>query len=64
MSACRPDVVFVAVGFTDVCSILPHDLDELVYPNISPTALTVAALIVGAPKFAFYGGQIWTARPR
>ena len=43
---------------------LLHCLDELVYPNISPTMLTVAAVTVCALNLAFYGWQIWTARLR
>ena len=50
------------MGFTDACSFLPHYLDEVAYPNISSTMLTVAALIVCPPNRAFYVGQIWTAR--
>ena len=43
---------------------LLHCLDKLVYPNISPTMLTIAAVIVCALNIAFYGWQIWTARLR
>jgi hypothetical protein len=43
---------------------LLHYLDKLVYPNISPTMLTVAAVIVCALNLAFYCWQIWTARLR
>ena len=50
-------VVFVAVGFTDARSFLPHYLDEVAYPNISSTTLSVAAPIVCAPNLAFYVGQ-------
>jgi len=41
---------------------LLHYLDKLVYPNISPTTLTVAAVIVCALNFAFYGWRMWIAR--
>jgi len=41
---------------------LLHYLDKLVYPNISPTTLTVAAVIVCALNLAFYGWRMWIAR--
>ena len=43
---------------------LLHYLDKLVYPNISPTMLTVTAVIVCALNLAFYGWQIGIARLR
>ena len=41
---------------------LLHSLDKLVYPDISSTILTVAAVIVCALNLAFYGRQFWGAR--
>jgi Protein of Unknown function (DUF2784) len=41
---------------------LLHSLDKLVYPDISSTILTVAAVIVCALNLAFYGRQFWIAR--
>jgi Protein of Unknown function (DUF2784) len=41
---------------------LLHYLDELVYPNISATVLTVAGVIICLLNLAFYGRQIWIAR--
>jgi|SRR5215472_6469042 len=41
---------------------LLHYLDKLVYPNISPTTLTDAAVIVCALNLAFYGWRMWIAR--
>lgn len=43
---------------------LLHYLDELVYPDISSTILTIAAVIICALNLAFYGRQIWMARLR
>ena len=43
---------------------LLHYLDRLVYPNISPAALTIAAVIVCGLNLAFYARQIWKARVR
>jgi uncharacterized protein DUF2784 len=43
---------------------LLHYLDKLVYPDISPTALTVAGVIVCLLNLAFYGRQMWVARFR
>ena len=42
---------------------LLHYLDKLVYPDISPTVLTVAGVIICTLNLAFYGRQIWIARP-
>src|SRR5271169_779590 len=39
-------------------------LDKLVYPDISPTTLTTAAVIVCALNLAFYARQAWIARLR
>src|SRR5580704_8508176 len=39
-------------------------LDKLVYPDISPTTLTTAAVIVCALNLAFYGRKVWIARLR
>jgi len=41
---------------------LLHNLDKLVYPNISATALTVAGVIVCAFNLALYGRQAWRIR--
>ncbi len=41
---------------------LLHYLDKLVYPNISSTMLTIAAVIICALNLVFYGRQIWIAR--
>lgn len=38
---------------------LLHYLDKLVYPNISATVLTVAAVIVCTLNLAFYSRQAW-----
>ena len=40
---------------------LLHYLDRLVYPDISPTVLTVAGVFVCASNLAFYARQIWSA---
>jgi Protein of Unknown function (DUF2784) len=37
-------------------------LDQLVYPAISPAALTTAAVLICALNLAFYIRQIWIAR--
>jgi hypothetical protein len=42
---------------------LLHYLDKLVYPDVSSTMLTIAAVIICALNLAFYGRQIWIARP-
>jgi hypothetical protein len=42
--------------------LLLHYLDKLVYPDVSSTMLTIAAVIVCALNLAFYGRQIWIAR--
>src|SRR6266849_1566630 len=36
-------------------------LDKLVYPNISPTTLTIAGVLVCALNLAFYVRQMWSA---
>ena len=41
---------------------LLHYLDKLVYPDISSTLLTTAAVIICVLNLAFYGRQSWTAR--
>ena len=41
-----------------------HYLDALVYPNISPTALTVAAVIVCLANLGIYARRFWLAHPR
>ena len=43
---------------------LLHYLDKLVYPDISSTMLTIAAVITCALNLAFYGRQIYIARLR
>ncbi len=40
---------------------LLHYLDRLVYPDISPTVLTVAGVFVCALNLALYARQIWSA---
>ena len=40
---------------------LLHYLDKLVYPNISATVLTVAAVIICTLNLAFYARQAWRA---
>src|SRR2546425_8561178 len=41
-----------------------HYLDKLVYPDISPTVLTVVGVAVCAVNLAFYGRLAWIARFR
>lgn len=41
---------------------LLHYLDKLVYPNISPTVLTVAGVLVCVLNLGIYARQIWIAR--
>jgi hypothetical protein len=41
---------------------LLHYLDKLVYPDISPTALTIAGVVVCALNLAFYGRLVWIVR--
>src|SRR6266567_8596462 len=43
---------------------LLHYLDKLIYPDISPSVLTIAALIVCAINLAFYARQMWDGRQR
>jgi hypothetical protein len=43
---------------------LLHYLDELVYPDISATALTIAGVLICVLNLAFYGRQVWIARVR
>jgi hypothetical protein len=38
---------------------LLHYLDKLIYPNISPSVLTIAALIVCALNLGFYALRFW-----
>jgi Protein of Unknown function (DUF2784) len=40
---------------------LLHYLDRLVYPDVSPTVLTVAGVFVCALNLALYARQIWSA---
>src|SRR5580692_4689990 len=40
---------------------LLHCLDGLVYPDISSTMLTIAAVIICVLNLAFYGRQAWIA---
>ena len=40
---------------------LLHYLDRLVYPDISSTMLTIAAVIICALNLAFYGRRVWIA---
>jgi|SRR5579859_2027384 len=39
-----------------------HYLDKLVYPNISPIVLTIAAVIVCILNLAFHARQMWINR--
>jgi uncharacterized protein DUF2784 len=41
---------------------LLHYLDKLVYPDISASVLTAAAVIVCALNLAFYARQMWAVR--
>lgn len=41
---------------------LLHYTDKLVYPDISPTALTVAGVIVCVFNLALYGRHVWRIR--
>ena len=41
---------------------LLHYLDKLVYPDISPTVLTVAGVVVCVLNLALYGRRIWVDR--
>lgn len=43
---------------------LLHYLDRLVYPNISPAMLTIAAVIFCGLNLAFYARQVWVVRLR
>ena len=43
---------------------LLHYLDKLVYPDISSSMLTTAAVIICALNLAYYGRQVWIARLR
>lgn len=41
---------------------LLHFLDKMIYPDISATALTVAAVIVCILNLAYYARYMWAAR--
>lgn len=41
---------------------LLHYLDKLVYPNISATVLTIAAVTICVLNLAFYARQMWIGR--
>jgi hypothetical protein len=41
---------------------LLHYLDKLVYPDISPSVLTVAGVTVCVLNLAFYARQVWLSR--
>ena len=43
---------------------LLHNLDRLVYPNIPPAGLTIAAVIICGLNLAFYARQIRVVRVR
>ena len=43
---------------------LLYYLDKLVYPDISPTTLTTAGVLICILNLAFYGRQIWITRFR
>jgi hypothetical protein len=45
----------------DQGGFLLHYLDKLVYPDISSTTLTTAAVIVCTLNLAYYGRQAWIA---
>ena len=40
---------------------LLHYIDRLIYPDVSPTVLTVAGVFVCALNLGFYARQIWSA---
>jgi Protein of Unknown function (DUF2784) len=40
---------------------LLHYLDKLIYPDISPSVLTIATLIVCALNLCFYAWRLWVA---
>lgn len=48
----------------DQGGFLLHYLDKLVYPDISSSMLTTAAVIVCTLNLAFYGWKLWIARLR
>jgi hypothetical protein len=41
---------------------LLHYLDKLIYPDISPSVLTIAALIVCALNLGFYAWRLWVGQ--
>src|ERR1700756_5165184 len=41
-----------------------HYLDKLIYPDISPVALTIGGVVVCVLNLAIYGRQMWIARIR
>ena len=41
---------------------LLHYLDKLIYPDISPNVLTIAALIVCALNLGFYTWRLWAGQ--
>jgi hypothetical protein len=41
---------------------LLHYLDKMVYPDISATVLTIAAVIICGVNLVFYARQMWIAR--
>jgi Protein of Unknown function (DUF2784) len=43
-------------------SFLLHYLDKLIYPDISPGVLTIAALIVCALNLGFYAWRLWVGQ--
>jgi len=45
-------------------AFLLYYLDKLVYPDISPTTLTTAGVLICILNLAFYGRQIWITRFR
>lgn len=46
----------------DFGGFLLHYLDKLVYPDISPSVLTVAGVTVCVLNLAFYARQVWLSR--
>ena len=41
---------------------LLHYLDKLIYPDISPSVLTIAALVVCAFNLGFYAWRLWVGQ--
>jgi len=41
---------------------LLHYLDKLIYPDISPSVISIGALIVCALNWGFYSWQLWVGQ--